>query len=131
MKQLAADCALMEELRVMDYSLLLGVHYRSPGYASSPQVTDKVDHAASRHTEHYAWAHQSQMSLLLAPQLLVHFRMLNDVSSRLTCLQQRLMLMDVDRIWTDITSQLTPPCFPEATLCSLLCFVLVSSTWPT
>lgn len=26
----------------MDYSLLLGVHYRSPGYASSPQVTDKV-----------------------------------------------------------------------------------------
>lgn len=42
MKQLAADCALMEELRVMDYSLLLGVHYRSPGYASSPQVTDKV-----------------------------------------------------------------------------------------
>ncbi|DBA84719.1 hypothetical protein WJX77_004824 [Trebouxia sp. C0004] len=43
MKQLAADCALMEELRVMDYSLLLGVHYRSPGYASSPQVTDKED----------------------------------------------------------------------------------------
>ena len=42
MRQLAADCALMEELRVMDYSLLLGVHYRSPGYASSPQVTDKV-----------------------------------------------------------------------------------------
>ncbi|KAA6423973.1 MAG: phosphatidylinositol-4-phosphate 5-kinase, partial [Trebouxia sp. A1-2] len=42
MKQLAADCALMEELRVMDYSLLLGVHYRSPGYASSPQVTDKA-----------------------------------------------------------------------------------------
>ena len=44
MKQLAADCALMEELRVMDYSLLLGVHYRSPGYASSPQVTDKASH---------------------------------------------------------------------------------------
>ena len=44
MKQLEADCALMEELRVMDYSLLLGVHYRSPGYASSPQVTDKVQH---------------------------------------------------------------------------------------
>ena len=42
MKQLTADCSLMEELRVMDYSLLLGVHYRSPGYASSPQVTDKV-----------------------------------------------------------------------------------------
>ncbi|KAL3131311.1 hypothetical protein ABBQ38_000603 [Trebouxia sp. C0009 RCD-2024] len=43
MKQLAADCSLMEELRVMDYSLLLGVHYRSPGYASSPHVTDKED----------------------------------------------------------------------------------------
>lgn len=43
MKQLTADCSLMEELRVMDYSLLLGVHYRSPGYASSPQVTDKED----------------------------------------------------------------------------------------
>ncbi len=42
MRQLAADCALMEELRVMDYSLLLGVHYRSPGYASSPEVTDKA-----------------------------------------------------------------------------------------
>ena len=41
-KQLAHDCALLEELRVMDYSLLLGVHYRSPGYASSPQVTDRV-----------------------------------------------------------------------------------------
>ena len=42
MKQMAADCKLMEELRVMDYSLLLGVHYRSPGYTSSPQVTDKA-----------------------------------------------------------------------------------------
>ena len=41
-KQLAHDCALLEELRVIDYSLLLGVHYRSPGYASSPQVTDRV-----------------------------------------------------------------------------------------
>ena len=35
-------CKLMEELRVMDYSLLLGVHYLSPGYTSSPQVTDKA-----------------------------------------------------------------------------------------
>ena len=64
MKQLAADCALMEELRVMDYSLLLGVHYRSQGYASSPQVTDKVHpylmrqimHAATRHAEPYVVA---------------------------------------------------------------------------
>jgi hypothetical protein len=43
MDQLAADCALLEELRVMDYSLLLGVHYRSTGWTSSPPVTDKVD----------------------------------------------------------------------------------------
>ena len=42
MDQLAADCALLEELRVMDYSLLLGVHYRSTGWMSSPPVTDKV-----------------------------------------------------------------------------------------
>ncbi|CAL8463328.1 g2862 [Coccomyxa elongata] len=43
MDQLAADCALLEELRVMDYSLLLGVHYRSTGWMSSPPVTDKED----------------------------------------------------------------------------------------
>ena len=43
MAQLAADCTLLEELRVMDYSLLLGVHIRSAGgYASSPLPTDKV-----------------------------------------------------------------------------------------
>lgn len=42
MDQLAADCSLLEELRVMDYSLLLGVHYRSTGWASSPPATDKV-----------------------------------------------------------------------------------------
>ena len=49
MKQLAADCSLMQELRVMDYSLLLGVHYRSPGYSSSPQVTDKVPNRVLGH----------------------------------------------------------------------------------
>ncbi|KAK9917488.1 hypothetical protein WJX75_004962 [Coccomyxa subellipsoidea] len=43
MDQLAADCSLLEELRVMDYSLLLGVHYRSTGWASSPPATDKED----------------------------------------------------------------------------------------
>ena len=42
MGQLAADCALLEELRVMDYSLLLGVHVRSGGWTSSPPVTDRV-----------------------------------------------------------------------------------------
>ena len=42
LRQLQADCALLTELRVMDYSLLLGVHYRSPGYQTSPQITDRV-----------------------------------------------------------------------------------------
>ena len=42
MGQLAADCALLEELRVMDYSLLLGVHFRNSGWTSSPPVTDRV-----------------------------------------------------------------------------------------
>lgn len=42
MTQLAADCALLEELRVMDYSLLLGVHSRSTGWMSSPHATDRV-----------------------------------------------------------------------------------------
>ena len=31
MGQLGRDCALLESLRVMDYSLLLGVHYLSWG----------------------------------------------------------------------------------------------------
>lgn len=37
MLQLHADCALLEELKVMDYSLLLGVHVRSnrEGYSSA------------------------------------------------------------------------------------------------
>ena len=30
MTQLKLDCELLEELRVMDYSLLLGIHYRIP-----------------------------------------------------------------------------------------------------
>ena len=42
MTQLAADCALLEELRVMDYSLLLGIHSRSSGWTSSPHATDRV-----------------------------------------------------------------------------------------
>ena len=42
--QLKKDCELLEELRVMDYSLLLGIHFRNPGYASSPPATDKVGH---------------------------------------------------------------------------------------
>ena len=42
MTQLAADCALLEELRVMDYSLLLGIHARSSGWTSSPHATDRA-----------------------------------------------------------------------------------------
>lgn len=39
MRQLAADCRLLEEMRVMDYSLLLGVHYRTPdgSFGRSPE----------------------------------------------------------------------------------------------
>ena len=39
--QLREDCKLLEQLKVMDYSLLLGVSFCSPGYASSP-ITDRV-----------------------------------------------------------------------------------------
>ena len=43
MRQLEVDCALLEELRVMDYSLLLGIHFKSPANASSPHhAADKV-----------------------------------------------------------------------------------------
>ena len=40
--QLQKDCQLLEELRVMDYSLLLGLHFRNPDYGSTPHATDKV-----------------------------------------------------------------------------------------
>lgn len=39
--QLQKDCQLLEELRVMDYSLLLGLHFRSPDYGSTPHA-DRV-----------------------------------------------------------------------------------------
>lgn len=40
MEQLQRDCALLESLRVMDYSLLLGVHYLSwgPDEWAPPQI---------------------------------------------------------------------------------------------
>ncbi|GAB4813493.1 hypothetical protein N2152v2_000539 [Parachlorella kessleri] len=42
--QMRADCGFLEDSRVMDYSLLLGVHYRSFGDTSaSPVNTDKED----------------------------------------------------------------------------------------
>ena len=40
-EQLEADCALLESLRVMDYSLLLGIHYRG-GHHLTPLTTDRV-----------------------------------------------------------------------------------------
>ena len=36
LEQMQIDCALLEELQVMDYSLLLGVHYRDARKASGP-----------------------------------------------------------------------------------------------
>lgn len=44
MLQLHADCALLEELKVMDYSLLLGVHVRSnrEGYSSAVPTDREV-----------------------------------------------------------------------------------------
>ena len=74
--QLAADCALLEELRVMDYSLLLGVHSRSAeGYTSTELVTDRVrplphrvvvPSEVVRAREHFAHAHEG---LLVCPGL--------------------------------------------------------------
>ena len=41
--QLSADCGFLEDIRVMDYSLLMGVHCRYYGETSgSPLNTDKV-----------------------------------------------------------------------------------------
>ena len=41
--QLAADCSFLEDIHVMDYSLLMGVHCKSFGETSaSPLNTDKV-----------------------------------------------------------------------------------------
>lgn len=49
MEQLQRDCALLESLRVMDYSLLLGVHYLSwgPDQWVPPQI--KVRAARDAH----------------------------------------------------------------------------------
>ena len=41
-EQLEADCGLLESLRVMDYSLLLGIHYRGGGHHLTPLTTDRV-----------------------------------------------------------------------------------------
>ena len=49
--QLREDCRLLEELRVMDYSLLLGIHFRSPDYGSTPQATDKVSMPSRLHVQ--------------------------------------------------------------------------------
>jgi hypothetical protein len=40
MQQIKADCALLEQCKVMDYSLLMGVHYRSGPLATSRRSMD-------------------------------------------------------------------------------------------
>jgi len=57
MGQLGRDCALLESLRVMDYSLLLGVHYLSWGADEwiAPQIkvgTTKPGSAYAIHPDH-------------------------------------------------------------------------------
>ena len=57
MGQLGRDCALLESLRVMDYSLLLGVHYLSWGADKwiAPQIKvgrTKPGSAYAMHPDH-------------------------------------------------------------------------------
>ncbi|KAL4451482.1 hypothetical protein ABPG75_007144 [Micractinium tetrahymenae] len=50
--QLAADCTFLEDIRVMDYSLLMGVHCRSRGDTSASALnTDKEDNTAFQSAE--------------------------------------------------------------------------------
>ena len=42
LEQMQIDCALLEELQVMDYSLLLGVHYRDAGKAPGPAGPERL-----------------------------------------------------------------------------------------
>lgn len=54
MGQLGRDCALLESLRVMDYSLLLGVHYLSWGADQwiAPQIKVGTTEPGSAHATH-------------------------------------------------------------------------------
>ena len=54
MGQLGRDCALLESLRVMDYSLLLGVHYLSWGADEwiAPQIKVGRTKSGSGHATH-------------------------------------------------------------------------------
>ncbi len=55
MGQLGRDCALLESLRVMDYSLLLGVHYLSWGADQwiAPQIKVGRIKPGSAHAAHF------------------------------------------------------------------------------
>lgn len=49
--QLKSDCRLLEDMNVMDYSLLLGVHYRKQGLEAIPELTPESDQEDRRHRE--------------------------------------------------------------------------------
>ena len=53
-EQLTRDCQLLEAMNVMDYSLLLGVHYRKKGLEAIPELKPESDQGtmplACRHT---------------------------------------------------------------------------------
>lgn len=49
--QLEHDCVLLEDMNVMDYSLLLGVHYRKKGLEAIPELTPESDQEERRHRE--------------------------------------------------------------------------------
>lgn len=42
-RQVDRDCELLEQERIMDYSLLVGVHFRDPSSSSSEQVAEVVE----------------------------------------------------------------------------------------
>eukprot|EP00210_Caulerpa_lentillifera_P003479 g3319.t1 len=49
--QLQSDCILLEGMNVMDYSLLLGVHYRKQGLKAIPELSPESDQEERRHRE--------------------------------------------------------------------------------
>lgn len=52
LKQLSADCAFLEGAHVMDYSLLLGVHFRNKAEVASPEPGDAAGREAHTETAH-------------------------------------------------------------------------------
>eukprot|EP00210_Caulerpa_lentillifera_P002864 g2735.t1 len=49
--QLKSDCVLLEDMNVMDYSLLVGVHYRKQGLEAIPELTPESDQEERRQKE--------------------------------------------------------------------------------